>query len=493
MRRILGWPVVLALAIYVVLAYRTVYPLVFVPRLSLQPWLMNNGFVVYRDIVDQHEAAMPLLLSLTLPLVGDPLLQLKWGFIALAVVTLLLVYGFARRHLGRGAAIVAAVCYVAWLPRLGQGMLWYESLLAPLYMAAFALWPGAGVSDRRRLFLAGILLGVAAATKQYAWLVVATFGGVTALAASRGRVTGRAWFADPSILLLGVALSYGAYLAIILTSGAGADYVYWAWYNNILYGSEAAQLPEPSDLNTIVALSLPLVALVAIATSRAWRRVPYSADALLCLVAFAAAATTYPRFGDFHLYPALPLIALACGRVAASGWHAVLDPTGPVRTHGTAGLGALALAASLVAWPTWQSLAPVYAVWHQPGPQRLQLYADLLPVAQRITALTAPGERVYVFPDVENTANLYLLSSRLPPKPWVYTYPWYIRPRVTTRLLESLEESPVALLAYLPNQSVDGLLVSEYAAYLDRHFNERYVTVETVSTLYGPARLMRPR
>jgi hypothetical protein len=474
-RRLSSWGLATALAVWLgVFHLRLVY-LVLVPRMALHPWLLSRGFRGYRDIVDQHEAGLPLLLSVLLPWAGSPELLLRSLLAALSVLTVCLVYGVFARAFDRRTALLAALVFAVWVPRVWLGMFWYETTLAPLYLAAYAAWRGDREASRGCLLAAGLALGVAVTVKQHAWAVVALY----LLWILRGGQPLAARARRAAVLGLGVAVPFSAYLAYIAATGVFRDYAFWAWTYNLLgpYRTEAAKMPRSEELRAIVALLLPAVVLLL---SAAWRRMRGDASSgrelgVACL-ALAAGATIYPRAGIFHLAAALPFLSAAFALALRAGgrrWRA------PARAGALIGL-----AVSLTV------LVPTYRRIWQAGPPRLVWYSELEPIARRVRALTRPGEAIFVFPDTEQTSNVYLLCDRPPPGIWAYAYPWYLTHDVVRRILDELEahRPPVAVL--FPGAGVDGKAAEDSAPTLARYIARHYREREGFSTAVGPARIL---
>jgi hypothetical protein len=79
-------------------------------------------------------------------------------------------------------------------------------------------------------------------------------------------------------------------------------------------------------------------------------------------------------------------------------------------------------------------------------------YSNLIPLAEQVGRYVAPGERIYLFPDDEATANLYYLTRTLPPRPWTFTYPWYMMDWMEERILSHLEMAPPDWIVFFPGR-----------------------------------------
>jgi Dolichyl-phosphate-mannose-protein mannosyltransferase len=493
MRRLGGWGLVLLPAFYLALSYFRVLDLRLVPRTSLEPWLLNHGFRCYGDIIDQHEVGLPLFLSFLLPISGSPSRLAKWVLMVLAVLTTILVYAAGQSLSGRRSGQLAALFFAVWVPMVWAGMLWYEIALAPLYVGAYALWPVDLESAPWRVLAAGLAVGVAVTVKQYAWVVVAVYVFGTIVAATRRGVPAESWLKVVGVFGLGVAVPVSAYAAYIVSSGASRDYLYWAWRNNLgRYRKQAAQLPTMEGVQVTVALMLPAVAvLLSAARESLRRRGGGEREIVLAAVALATAATVYPRFEIFHLAAALPLLSVTFAVCASpllptKRAHPTALRERPAARHRLPATGCALLSLVLSVW----LLVPGYRhLWHA-GPRRLLWYTELRPIAERVKALTAAGQPIFVFPDDEQTSNTYLLSNRLPPGIWVYTYPWYMTGAVMRRIIEHLESRRPPLVVYFDGRGADGRAAEDYARPLARYIRENYRERESMPWASGTFRIM---
>lgn len=61
------------LLIFQAYAYYYRLPLSLGPRVILQPWLLQHGFIMYENIVDMHSPLMPMILAALVPLIPNGL------------------------------------------------------------------------------------------------------------------------------------------------------------------------------------------------------------------------------------------------------------------------------------------------------------------------------------------------------------------------------------------------------------------------------------
>jgi len=165
----LAWAALAVLLAFQTWAYYARLPLFLGPRFVLEPWLLRRGFVLYENLPDIHTPLLPLLLAGLAPLVPDAVQRARLLLVALLALTTLLAYLLGARKIGRLGGLGMAVFFAGWSAVYDAGILWYETLLAPLYL----LWLlGYQPPDRPRapgvLLRLGLLGGAAVLVKQHA-------------------------------------------------------------------------------------------------------------------------------------------------------------------------------------------------------------------------------------------------------------------------------------------------------------------------------------
>ena len=80
------------LIIFEVWAYWSWLNLSLGPRVILQPWMLQNGFVPYEHIVDLHSPLMPMIIAALRQLEADGLKLAKLVLLSLITLTTVLTY-----------------------------------------------------------------------------------------------------------------------------------------------------------------------------------------------------------------------------------------------------------------------------------------------------------------------------------------------------------------------------------------------------------------
>ncbi len=432
-----AWLALAGLAAVQAWAFLQRFPLALGPRFILQPWLMSRGWVPYEDLSDMHTPFLPLLLSFLLRFQPDAALLVRGCLILFLAVTAVLTFAAARRFAGPGWGLWAAAFFILWSPAVRFQTFWYETLLAPMY----AVFLAAGIPSRTgrlsplRWLLLGILGGAAVMVKQHAAAVLAAFAVWNAVTA-RLRRRGAGDVARETALLLGGALLPPAlYLLYHLSRGGTlANFLYWTAAFPFVSGYARADLaaPDPLGLRVMAAagLLLPAAGLLLFR-----RRIDAGARAGLAwglILTGAAALPAWPQFTLFHLQAALPSLAWTSAAVLAT----VTRPESTARGRATA---AAALLSLFWLWAGAGSWRPVFRAG---APRINDFHDELLPMAAGLKRIIKPGEKFFIFPDTEESSNIYYVTGQPPPVYWSYSFRWFMVPRVRERLLRDLRARP---------------------------------------------------
>ncbi len=435
------------------LAYWSRLPLSLGPRVIFQPWVLQQGSLTYENIADQHTPLMPILLAGLRFICPDGLVLAKMVLVLLISLSTVLTCLAGRRTIGWLGGLWAAFFFVVWSPAFEYGKLWHETFLAPLYLLFLLFYDSrAPHHTRKTLFFLGLAGGTAVMIKQQASIVLVAFVLWHAVKNWRARRSFSAILQDTVVIGVAAilpAMAFGVWH--YLRAGTLANFLYWTTTFNLIshYGSLAAQPPAIAQVRTLASACLLLPAAIwgLIASKRAGDRTWL--DLAWGLILFAASSlTVYPRFEFFHLQAALPVLAWLSALTLAPVFRPRSSDTASQSTRYLATSMAVSLS---IFWII--TAGSVYQpVFHGDQPQRVTEYSNLVPLADEIGQRIGRTDCFYVFPDDEPTSNLYYLTQCLPPKFWVFTYPWYMLEPVRGRILDELEGAPPEWIVYFPDR-----------------------------------------
>jgi hypothetical protein len=469
-----GWLPLLALSVLAGLllfqawAYYYQLPLSLGPRVILQPWLLQNQFIAYEQIVDQHTPLMPMLIASLRFLFPDGLQLAKLVLVALISLVTLLTFLAGRHTAGWLGGLLAALFFVAWSPEFGFAKLWHETFLAPLYLLLLLLYnPSAPRRSLKLLLCLGIIGGSAVLIKQHAAVVFAAFLFWNALTSWHVHRAKREIARETGLMILGAALPISA-LAVYQYAQAGTLRSFWYWaitYNLTSdYRTLAALVPNVTKTRVIAwsCFLLPAAIFRLIDEKRRGNRMWLGLGWGLVLLA-TSSLTAYPRFGMFHLQAALPVLA----------WLSAVTLAAALQARGSNRSFVVGIALALSAFSLIIAAAAYQPVLNADRARKIWEYSDLVPLADEIRQEIGPTDCIYLFPDDEATANLYYLSGCFPPKFWVFHYPWYVLPWVDHKAASTLEEDPPRWIVMFPGRWGAEQTAVEIMGYLQDHYQRQ--------------------
>ncbi|MCU0512757.1 MAG: glycosyltransferase family 39 protein [Anaerolineae bacterium] len=413
------------------------------------PWLMNEGKVLFGDVLEQHAPGGSLVAAAAQRLLpADPLTVAKLLNVALVISITLAVYALAA-HVGRDAraGLAAALVWAWWLPVYGNVLFYFNTTLALCVL--LAVWVLLAAGDARpgagRWLLAGLLMGLATLFKQHAWAAVGLLGLWLLIV----------WRSPRGLLLYSAGALLLPVLLVLAVAAQGhlAQYLYWNWTFNLSGLMDGVPLDGPLFRKLLLTVSLvPAFVLRLPALPR-----PREGVLLLLLLA-ATAFLLYPRFGEGQATGFLPFAAIMSG-VALAAFAAQVPPpatwAGQVRRLSpgaalTAGL-LLALAAGWL-WTGAVSYLPTRL-----GPGGAPAYDEFRPLVAQMAPLQVPGATLFVLPQTDSTPQLHPLTGMLPPGTWIKGWSWYFEaPGVVATLLDEWAAQPPTFVVVFPELLREG-------------------------------------
>ena len=419
-------------------SYYRVLDLSLGPRVILQPWLMQQGWIPYQEIADQHTPLMPLLLSFLVPFFSEGLRLAKIALVVLLSITTALTFWAGKRDGSWWTGVVAVFFVVCWSYVFGFTKLWHESFLAPLYLLFFILCrPSTEKYSIKILVVLGMASGIAILVKQHAVLVIAAF--VLWNSWLRWRAQRQMWQVIFDNAIMGIAMLLPILLYCVyqyFQAGTLDGFIFWTLGFSVVsnYASLAAQPPTLGQIQGIAPAFLLVPAAVVFmiqlkrSGNRHWEKYGW---ALVLLV--ASMLGVYPRFGFFHLQAALPILAWLSASILMQALR-----TAEPQNNSPLGARSFTLGMTIAVASVWILVA--IASYQAREPRKIWEYSDLVPLANEIREQIGQHDCVYIFPDDEATANLYYLLQCPPPKFWVFSYPWYMIDPVRQRVVLTLKQ-----------------------------------------------------
>lgn len=386
------------------------------PEMLSYPFLRNNDFLLYRDMIHPYPPVLTIVLSLIYKFFGYDIYVLKtvsWFVILFSTVILYYVINYVTRR--KALSLVITGAYVLLQPFLEGNMLWFDTAIVPptlLGVYFFLRW--ANEKQDSLLVWSSLFLSIAALIKQTAALFIVFLA--IYLLFKRSGLGKYVKIAVPPLVLVSLLILR------LLQEGALQDFLNWTllypvgeWGNFPGYVQMSLSKTQIMILTVLVA---PIL-VINIVRRKVFADPPYL---ILIMSLLLSLIMVYPRFSFFHFQLALAFIFI-CFAYLLKHWE--------IKKSALLLFGVVILLVPFVHKPVlvldWQKETRFY----EKGD------VDL---AGEIADLTDPSDKVFL---LGIHSGIYAVSNRLPSKRWTDNFGWYLEiVGVQEEILERWEGSP---------------------------------------------------
>ncbi|RMF77947.1 MAG: hypothetical protein D6737_16310 [Chloroflexi bacterium] len=452
------------------------------------PWMMNNGYTLFGDLLEQHAPGSSVIAALAQRIVPfEPVVTAQVLNLVLVLGTTLLIYTLARRLSdGDSVTIIASLLiWALWEPVYGNILFYFDSIVGALLLLIVLLWHTLSHNAHRWVapFAAGLTLGAATLAKQHAYAAVAAFALWLLITRQQRRHHRREWL----LYLGGVALLPVLTLIIASSDGTLDNYLYWNWAYNL--SGIMPGVAFTGDFLRKILLTNALVPAFMLMALRDFKQRPLG---LLIALLWAAGATTiFPRPGEIHVMAHLPLTALMSGLVIGQ-LRPAFDRANFRQQMMNARIADLTLggiALSLAVGWLWTGATPY--ITGPLGRGRIPAYDEFRPLVAQLQALSQPGDTLFILPETDSTPQIHQMSAMLPPQTWIKGWFWYFdAPGIVETLLTEWESAPPDFIVYFPELESAGQPGIEALLMFMREHYEPVAQVDAV-VFHGDAVIYR--
>jgi hypothetical protein len=493
------------------------------PEMVLFPWLLDNGFELYRDLVNPYFPLFTWLLWVWYWLLGFGFWQLKVLTWVVILVTDLLVYGVTVRLTGnRWAGLVALGFFVLWQPVLEGNGLWHDLALTPfLLLTLWALSSKFKVQNPKvqfkvrnwNLWVVGLLLGVMVMVKQSAgWYLfaasAATFVSGIKYYVLRGKR--EKLVLDYARTVMGRLLPLWVPMLVMMggvgvwfwSKGLWSDF--WLWTVQLplgMVGSLPGHVLWPTwrQLGVMGVVILPLAGLLisklkAQNSNLQLNTQNWNTNTYLWLFWIASLGLAYPRFSFFHLQSWLALTVLLFGVMSvkrkANSEKLQINKfvSGEIKSEklvgeeGASSLGVIRrglLGLGFVIWVVGVVVIQGWFLKSSWGMEERFLEREVYELVEYIGG-NYEGERLAV---INGPQLLYFLTDQLPPKPWADNFSWFMEvPGVQGRIVEGMEREGVEVVVtrWVKEGERDFKIGDYYPGEIGEYLEENFAKVDEV-------------
>jgi len=422
------------------------------PEMLLYPWFLTKGLVYYRDVVLAYVPGAYYLLYALYKVIGFSVASERIVAYGCILLTDVMVY-IAARVLTRKTwiSIAAFFFFIFWQPIYSGNTIWYETILAPIYLVAYlAALRYLDTPKMKAACVVGCILALSTLIKQTAIWSVAT----VCLFFWLSNADKKQGFLHACVIGMEVIVANLLVWGYFAFLGAGSQYGFWAFgfLLNLSQGNSMyTQFPTRADLTLILPSLIPIGILL-------WLR-PNKKVWLLLALTLAVFLSGLPRWGLHRFQPMLGFIAVGFGvvvsQIASSRRRSLITP--------------VIILTCFMALGSWRSIRVFITLRDTMQPQFFDgQYQKLLSFTQANTQ--GP---IYI---LGNYDYLYFGRNERPAVlPWVPLFPWNGRvPGLQQQLIVSLEDQKIPYILYIPFHPKDGYYLDYMPRELLLYVTEKY-------------------
>lgn len=380
------------------------------PEMLAYPYLRNNDFLIYKDMIHPYPPLLTMGLSWMYGLFGYDVWVLKVSAWIIILASSLLVFFTTWEITQKYAyAVTTLGFYVLFQPFLEGNMLWFDIAIVPLILLGLLFLL------KEKLFLSGLFLATAVLTKQTAGIYF-IFALLYLLFIKKISINQlKSIFYGP--IIFGIP-----FLIRLFQENALEDFVNWVFIYPLtkwgdIIGYVQMEL-SVSDWRIILLLFAPLVLIIF-----NLRILKNKAFQILFLFLIGSLISIYPRFSFFHFQASLAILVIIYGYLLSK-----------IR------ISRMPIVLCLL------FLAVIFITIHRPAlnlnwQKETRFYNKQdLELAKVISGNVGEDRQIYLF---GLHSNLYVLSNTLPPKRWTDNFSWYLEiPGVQEEILSRWSQNP---------------------------------------------------
>lgn len=369
------------------------------PEMLSFPYLRNNGYLLYKDMIHPYPPLLTMTLSVIFKIFGYKLIVLKlftWMLILTVDVLIFVIVKLLTKNIKY--SVFALIFYVIAQPFLDGNMLWFDLAIVPpillgsYFLICFLDQP----THKASVVAAGLFFGVAALIKQTAGIFL--IAGVLWLVLQRVEIKKIGYFILGPVIL-------GLVLVIrLITEGALKSFIDWTIvYPFTFWGKFPGYVQMALSKHQLLTLSF-LLSPVVVLLFRV--RKSFTKDKhlkLIILFLLLSLVLVYPRFSLFHFQTGIAFAAIVFAVVASK-----------IKTNYFLYISYFALFTYLIVLPVIKS------DW---GGETRFWSKDEIKLSNVIKDTIRESGLIYL---QDLHSGLYVLSDRLPSKPWTDNFGWFL-------------------------------------------------------------------
>ena len=388
----------LILLVHLVLLINTRFTLW--PEMVVYPFLLNNGFLLYRDIINPYPPFLTGLLTIFAKVTGyNPLPYQFLTWVGILMIDLIVFYISKKIFKKTSFATISLLFFAVFSLSFSINGLWFDLVQTPFILfATYYLYQYLQKPKKiDTLFLSIFSLTIAFFIKQQAiWL----FLWFTLVLFLKFRTRIFNIFLKNFYLFIPFIFLFLIQILAFWQKGTLFDFIYWTIYFPFF---KASTMPGYILLPTLRQF-LPIAILFFLFTPMFFKK--RLETNFLISTAFVSLFFAYPRFDYFHLIPALALISVMFGE--------------NLKNLSTSNFLARAVFVFSLFFLVFFTGRYLTRNWRQ---EARFFEKDIIQAVVFLERITNPDQPIYI----QNGPDQILpLANRLPVKPWADEFPWYL-------------------------------------------------------------------
>lgn len=439
-------------AIHLVLLVNTQFTLW--PEMVVYPYLINNGFLLYKDIINPYPPLFTSFLAIFAGFFGYnplPYQILTWILILTVDVTIFFV---AKKILKNNLMPKVSTAFFALFSiPFGINGLWFDLVQTPLILLSFLyLYRFLNKPYLRFAFYSFFFLTIAFFIKQQVLWIIVWFLAIVLFKFGKEikkLLKEIPYFIAPFLFLL-IFL-----LFVFWQKQTAVDFIFWTLYFPFF---EASKMPGyilwPTLRQLAVVLSLILFFLPILAKRK-------QATNLIILTGVVLLLFAYPRFDYFHLIPALSVLSLA----AMDNARELTKIKNKLRPQYLISLFAL----------IFLTIFTIRFFINNWTNQVRFFEEDIYQTAAILRNIAQENEIIYI---QNGPDQLLPLAQVLPIKPWSDEFPWYLeKSTIQDKVIDGLKTQSPKFIIFKPYEPGEQYEIGAYrpakiADYIDQNYQD---------------------
>lgn len=422
------------------------------PELFIYSYLTDQGLLPYKQIIDQHFPGVMFLPVNLFSLGIDTLAEMRLLSFALIIFSDLMLAKILKRLFNKNSYVfVGLLLYVFWQIYFEGHVLWIESFINPLILAAFyLLMDFIKKKDYSKLYISAFVLGLSLVLKQ----TVLPLVGLIYLYLIIRKVSLKKIFC--SLLLFSLPIS--VVVLYFFKIGIIEDFFYWTVTFNLTAFAEMGKTYP--TLNNLIKI-MPVFGVALVSVLLQLKKSNFQTIILPGVFFLGSLFFAYARFDYIHLQPALPFAVIL-----------MLFLFGSVKKSVLIAFAVLYVFVSLYIF------VPSFRFYSKPGISPMFNDTETVSLVNSVNRYKKGGSvfALGAYP------HIYYLTNCLPPGDiFSFQFPWFMK-IAEDRILEGIVTDPPDIIVRDGSAQVDGFTLVNYMEKIEDYVKRNYREVDRIGS-----------